>query len=571
MASIPRILAEGSATNGVVSQVGRTIVAGGIGGGAAAVLTTRNKKRKRLQIISKSQFVPGHSPTASSQGGSGAKGGVYKPISEMSRSERGFLKRQLGNKAGAKQKAPFNAQSVGSGRVQMDKERYKKFNSGRRAKNTLNAYASDRKASAPKSPLKSSGMASRKFVQSSQVASVGTGAGIAAGSVALLARRAQQRKEGKKPIGGPAVDVALGAGGGFAGGDAVSTATGWGTKRASDAYRKKNYNSKVHDPIWNAYKKEKGFTQMGAKHSKDRVDARKPSVQRDIGRHYPKAIPGANAKRFLAFKNRPAVIGGYIAATAGGGALAAHRLAKDKNTVSKSMSAFEVAHSKSPFVDYGFANSSLSQTERASKAFSAISKSDKPRSVGTVNNYKHRAGEKGSKYRENPTGAAAVGAVGGGAVGGYLGTYGGRVGHFARLTHQAKGYNKKNAQYAKDLAEHASWKPPDGKTAQMAGIRNKAKGTEGTLESKKYYDKFEQMAAKYGGREKVLRDITPPNAPTEPSMPRGWSKAGVPPKGRGAIIAGTAIGAISLGAAAGHANRKQAKDYNSWADSRKKK
>jgi len=167
--------------------------------------------------------------------------------------------------------------------------------------------------------------AKRVFVQPAQIGSLLTNlAGVGVASGALAARNAKSRREAVAKERSSAVDTGLGATAGFLSMDAASTAGGWSTKRLLQRHRNKNWNKKVHDPVWNEFRRKEGFTQLGEKFPRDKVDARTPSAQNKIMRKYPLALPGGRGQRLLAWKNHPGVTAGYMTAGALGGVAAAH-------------------------------------------------------------------------------------------------------------------------------------------------------------------------------------------------------------------------------------------------------
>jgi hypothetical protein len=168
----------------------------------------------------------------------------------------------------------------------------------------------------------------RPFIRHAQVSSAATKGGLLTVGPYYLKRRNDKRERGEKPIGGKAVDAAVGAGVGATVGDEGMLLGGWSSKRMLQRHRE---NTEAHwkaeggkdDPrlkqsqaAWKAHKKKIGFTQMGENHPGDRVDATKPSVQRRISGTYPKEMPGWRGQRALAFKNKPAV--GFLVPVAAG-------------------------------------------------------------------------------------------------------------------------------------------------------------------------------------------------------------------------------------------------------------
>lgn len=174
-----------------------------------------------------------------------------------------------------------------------------------------------------------------KFIQPSQVSHIGTGAALTGGSVLALMHRNKQRKSGEKPKGGKAVDVGIGAGGGFVAASTIDNAQGWAMKRGSDAYRDKHKTPEA-EKRFNEYKKERGVKRLGHFTPGDKLDTSTREGQLSWGKHYPKEIPGGSVKRLMARTGSSKVIGPVLGGSAVAGAFLANSRANKASSKGRS-------------------------------------------------------------------------------------------------------------------------------------------------------------------------------------------------------------------------------------------
>ena len=125
--------------------------------------------------------------------------------------------------------------------------------------------------------------------------------------------------------------MAAGAVAGAAGVEAAHVTAGQAGKRVAARARAKRWDKKVHQPVWDAHRKKHGIDEKVTGKTSNAAKQR-------MYLSYPKELPGWKTQRAIAFKNKPAVYGGLLAAGAAGGAAVAGRKVK------KSLEPGELAH-----------------------------------------------------------------------------------------------------------------------------------------------------------------------------------------------------------------------------------
>lgn len=300
---------KNSYSEGVIGAAVPATVAAGVAGGGA--YTWDEVKRKRAQRVRVRKYR--------SQARRTGPASKWDPKYTMTRDEFAAHQASKPKRTAEERRAAWEAK--GSPREGSPRQRRIYYDPPTRAKE-------DAKKAAKVAQSKKTSLHARRWIQPAQISSFAASGGGAAVGVGALAHRSKQRKEGKKPIGGAAGDAAIGAATGVSGMKFGLDTSGWGAKRAAQNYREKNWDRKKHNPIWNDYRKKMGFTQLGEKHSKDKIDATSPKVQVKIGANYPKDLPGARVQRALAFKNRPSVVGAAFAGAGALGGVGAYKHAK---------------------------------------------------------------------------------------------------------------------------------------------------------------------------------------------------------------------------------------------------
>lgn len=291
------------------------------------------------------------------------------PANKLSPDQRAKYREGLKRRAGAvpyapprKQKAlapiPDRGRKVkqtkvkdpkGAYRLQRKQERSTKY-AVAQEQAALRSAAVERKAVPP------AALEKRPFIRHAQISSMATKPAIMAAGAGYLKSRNDKRKRGEKPVGGRAVDAAVGAGVGATTTDLGMIAGGWSTKRLAQRHRNKamGYTDKsgvrhegkwspkrrkAANDAWEGHKKKWGFKQLAENNPGDKVDATSGPVQQKIMRTYPKQLPAWKTQRALAWKNHTAVgpaVG--LAGALGGGYLALKASQKKKESVGKALS-----------------------------------------------------------------------------------------------------------------------------------------------------------------------------------------------------------------------------------------
>lgn len=309
-----------AAHSGIAASI---VTAGAVGGGTAVADQARRKlKARKLKLEPKTKIAKGRRGHTKPQG--------KRPNYNMSRAE--FAAANSGPKLTPEER---RARWEAKGSPRQGSPRQKPIRLDREANAAWRTKRAEQVAA--KTPV-----ARRKFIQPSQLGSLGTKLTIAGGLAEWEHKRNQDRREGKNPVGGRAVDTGIGAAAGYSLTDSASIGGGWTTKRALQRHREKHWDKEKHGPLWEKHKKDLGFTQLGEYHQRDKIDARKPSAQFKIASKYPKGIPGWRGQRILAWKNHPAVGAAYLTAGALAGAAVVNRRADKAEQAGQS--AFGVKH-----------------------------------------------------------------------------------------------------------------------------------------------------------------------------------------------------------------------------------
>jgi len=240
--------------------------------------------------------------------------GTSKPITSMSTNERANLRSSLIRQTDARKqkkiftgplKRPFDA----SKRPNEVSEQFKNRSRVKRTE-ARELHLSQKPAEAVEVLQRA------KFAPSkSQMLKIGLSSAIASGAARELKRRHSVSKAMNK---NRRVDAGIGAAGGASAMVAANEVGGWAAKRSIESYRHKNWDNKVHNPIWSEHRKKYGVEQ-----------AKSGKVPLEFFEKYPKALPGSKATRILAIKNRPSVATASITSAAAlGAALASRRKTK---------------------------------------------------------------------------------------------------------------------------------------------------------------------------------------------------------------------------------------------------
>lgn len=456
--------------------------------------------------------------------------------------------------------------------------------------------AANRAAAAERKLAASSKAVERPNIRHAQVSSLATKPMAIAGGAEWLRRRNKARREGKRVVGGPAVDMAIGTGIGATTGDLGMIAGGWSAKRSIERYRHKQMGYtktdkktgvktrvkgklEVENPKkwkeanaeWGRFQQREGFKQFGENHPGDRVDATKPSVQRDLVSRYPLKFPGGRAQRLLGIKNRNSV--GFIVPVAGAaiaGSTALHQAKKNNKkraAIGKAMSKDKKDLERSRKVQgaLSLGGASIGLAALGTKGGSLVARKTAKTTFGAKPLY--------AKLNDTSIGLTTLGA----GVGGASGI------HFYRLMNKENKVHKADERYEYRKAEKAAYEAgryvplgaddvvqpgPPAREKPAIKILPKSGGMQVEARRQKrmkaeQYGVVGAAGALAGGAAGQVRPKAIKDAVKGKTVLRSLKNKNVK------VAGGLALGAGAAGAAAagvGHMRNKQGKAYTDWWD-----